>query len=272
VRLLALSDLHVGAELNRRALDTLGDHKDDWLVLAGDLGETLEEVETVFRATTARFARVLFVPGNHELWTLPGDDLRGEAKYRALVALCRRYDVVSPEDPYPIWPGDGPPCVVAPLFLLYDYSFRPDNIPIARAIEWAAESGIRCADEELLDPDPYANRADWCRARCNTTEARLQAIESRWRTVLVNHFPLRYDTVVLPLIPRFSPWCGTRRTDDWHVRFRALAVVSGHLHVPRTEYRDGVRFEEVSVGYPRQWDHVRGLEPRLRSILPGPGG
>jgi len=84
----------------------------------------------------------------------------------------------------------------------------------------------------------------------------------------VNHFPLRYDVVTIPLIPRFSPWCGTRRTTDWHLRFRAMVVVSGHLHVPRTHYRDGVRLEEVSVGYPRQWAHERGLESKLRVILP----
>jgi hypothetical protein len=42
------------------------------------------------------------------------------------------------------------------------------------------------------------------------------------------------------------------------------------LHIPSTRFRDGVRFEEVSVGYPRQWPHERGLERKLREILPGP--
>jgi hypothetical protein len=49
-----------------------------------------------------------------------------------------------------------------------------------------------------------------------------------------------------------ASWCGTRRTDDWHLRFNAGVVVSGHMHVRSTKYRDGVRFEEVSFGYPRQ--------------------
>jgi hypothetical protein len=45
-------------------------------------------------------------------------------------------------------------------------------------------------------------------------------------------------------------------------------VVYGHLHIPRTTYHDGVRFEEVSVGYPRE-QRRRGL-PRgvLRQVLP----
>jgi hypothetical protein len=46
--------------------------------------------------------------------------------------------------------------------------------------------------------------------------------------------------------------------------------VYGHLHIPRTTYYDGVRFEEVSIGYPREWQR-RGLPDRLlRQILPVP--
>jgi hypothetical protein len=271
MKLYALSDLHVGMEANRRALESLERHPDDWLVLGGDLGETLEHVETVFRTTVPRFAKVLFVPGNHELWTTSTDNAaRGVAKYEALVALCRQYGVLSPEDPYPVWPGDGPRCVIAPLFLLYDYSFRPDDVSREDALAWAAETGVCCTDETVLHPDPYPTREAWCAARCDATEARLAAIDPESQTVLINHFPLRYDLAQLPLVPRFTLWCGTRRTNDWHVRFRAVAVVSGHLHIPSTRYRDGVRFEEVSVGYPRQWrpDMVT-LESRLREVLPG---
>ncbi len=270
MKLYALADLHVGHAANRRALESLSAHPDDWLALAGDLAEKLSDVEAVFAVTTQRFARVLWVPGNHELWTTPKEpELRGVTKYLALVDLCRRYGVLTPEDPYPIWTGEGRRCVIAPLFLLYDYSFRPDDVPRADALEWAAETGVRCADEVLLHPEPFATRDAWCRARCDETAARLDALDASLPTVLINHFPLRYDLASLPLIPRFSLWCGTRRTDDWHLRYRARVVVSGHLHIPRTTYRDGVRFEEVSVGYPGQWPVEEGLDARLREILPG---
>jgi 3',5'-cyclic AMP phosphodiesterase CpdA len=274
MKLYALSDLHVGFAQNRRALESLRPHPEDWLILAGDLGESLEHIETVLQVALDRFARVLFVPGNHELWTMPKEEgsLRGVAKYEAVVALCRAHGVLTPEDPYPVWPGEGPPCVLAPLFLLYDYSFRPADVAREDALAWAEEAGPICADEVLLHPDPYPSREAWCAARCDATEARLAAIDPAFQTVLINHFPLRYDLAQLPLIPRFTLWCGTRRTEDWHTRFRARAVVSGHLHIPMTRFRDGVRFEEVSVGYPRQWAHQNGLEAKLREILPGPPG
>ena len=45
-------------------------------------------------------------------------------------------------------------------------------------------------------------------------------------------------------------------------------VVYGHLHIPRTTWHDGVRFEEVSCGYPREWQR-RGPAPGPpRQILP----
>ncbi len=85
--------------------------------------------------------------------------------------------------------------------------------------------------------------------------------------MLISHFPLREDLIRMR-IPRFRIWCGTTITEQWHTRFNVAVVVTGHLHVPRTVERDGVRFEEVSLGYPRQWRPARGVEPYLRQILP----
>jgi len=267
VRLLAVSDLHVRSGENRRFIEALRGHRDDWLVLAGDLAELEDDVRFVFETLAPRFARLVWVPGNHELWTTPRDGPRGEEKYAALVRLCRRYDVLCPEDVYERWPGEGPPLVIAPLFLLYDYSFRPDDVPLARAREWAADAGLVCSDEIVLHPDPHASVADWCAARCELTARRLDALPADVGTILVNHFPLRQEHARLPRVPRFSIWCGTRRTEDWHVRYRAKAVVFGHLHLRQQRERDGVTFHEVSLGYRQQWDPAHA-DRYVRQIWP----
>lgn len=271
MKLLAISDLHIDHDRNRAALEQLPASRDDWLIVAGDIGERLEYFDFALTTLGERFARLLWVPGNHDLWTTPADEsgLRGEARYEHLVELCRGHGVLTPEDPYPVWPGDGPPTTLAPLMVLYDYTFRPDVIPVEEAIAWATESGVTCADERYLHPDPYDSRGDWCAARVRYTEARLSEIPAGHQTILINHFPLRQEHAHLPRIPRFSVWCGTRLTADWHTRFSARVVVSGHLHIRTTKFLDGVRFEEVSLGYPRQWKQDRGLLPYLREILPG---
>ena len=88
-------------------------------------------------------------------------------------------------------------------------------------------------------------------------------------TVLVNHFPLVREPCDAMFYPEFALWCGTTATADWHTRYNAMCSVYGHLHIPRTTWYDGVRFEEVSVGYPREW---RRRKPYrwLRQILPDP--
>ncbi|HEY0781385.1 MAG TPA: metallophosphoesterase [Thermoanaerobaculia bacterium] len=271
MKLYAIADLHLRYEATRRALEALPPHPKDWLIVAGDVGETEAHLRFGLSTLARRFARLLWVPGNHELWTIPSHEaLRGQEKYERLVEICREYNVLTPEDPYVLWPGDGPRCILAPLFLLYDYTFKPEEIPQEQAISWAAEDNLLCSDEVLLHPDPYPSRSAWCAARCKAAEPRLAAAAREAPLVLINHFPLRYDLAVLPRIPRFSIWCGTRRTEDWHVRFRAHAVVYGHLHIRNTTFRDGVRCEEVSLGYPQNWNPERTVESYLREILPGP--
>jgi hypothetical protein len=272
MKLLAISDLHLGHAVNRDALERIGDHPNDWLILAGDVGEWPAHLELALRVLGPRFGRILWVPGNHDLWTssnLPVES-RGQARYDELVALCRERGALTPEDPYLEWPPD-PGTYVVPMFLLFDYSFRPPDVPLDGAVAWARQSGVVCSDEHLLDPDPWPSRTAWCRARCTETAARLEALPSGARTILINHWPLRYDLARPPRIPRFSIWCGTTRTEDWAVRFRARAVISGHLHLRTTLWRFGVRYEEVSLGYPRDWQQDRGIDWYLREILPDDG-
>ena len=275
MKLYAISDLHLHYKENRDLIETLEDHEDDWIVLGGDIGEQGTQLDYVLRILKRRFARVLWVPGNHDLWSFPEVDggLKGISRYRLLVEICRAHDVLTPEDPYVVWPGEDSRTVLVPLFNLYDYSFRPDYVLRGQEIAWAMESGVLCNDEELLKTEPHANIPEWCADRIRYSESRLEEVarsRPHYSLVLINHFPLRYDLVRLPRIPRFSIWCGTRRTENWHIKYPVSTVVYGHLHMPGTRYIDGVRFEEVSLGYPSQRMKGRGIESYLREILPGP--
>lgn len=268
MNLWATSDLHVGYTENRAAVEALEPMPDDWLIIAGDTGESPAHLDFVLGTVRPRFAQVIWTVGNHDLWTpeTVADYRRGDAHYRRLVTLCRSHGVLTPEDDFAVWPGAGPRTAIVPTFCLYDYSFRPDTVPPDQAVAWAADTGVRCADERLLSPFPFPTRAAWCQARVAETEARLQAIPPATRLILVNHWPLRRDHAVLPRIPRFAIWCGTRATEEWHRRYPIDTVVYGHLHLRASRALDGVRFEEVSLGYPRQWSARKGLRGYLRLI------
>jgi 3',5'-cyclic AMP phosphodiesterase CpdA len=273
-KLLAIGDLHVEHPENRQAVSLIEPESDaDWLIVCGDVADKPADVEWALRLLRERFATVIWVPGNHELLAQRSDppELRGERRYRHLVELCRGLGVITPEDPYPVWDGPGGPARVVPLFLLYDYSFG-SNVGATReeALQRAHQAGVVCVDEFLLDPDPYPSRQAWCEARVREAENRLAEPETVLPTVLVNHFPLLVDPTRVLRHPEFAQWCGTSLTADWHCRFRATAVVYGHLHIPRTTWHDGVRFEEVSLGYPRE-RRAWPTAPRIpRRILPEP--
>ena len=271
--LWAISDLHVGHAENRAIVDRLRpDSPEDWLIVAGDVAEHVAVVEATLATLRERYATVIWVPGNHELWTHPADPvrLRGVARYERLIEACRGIGVLTPEDPYPVFTGIGGPVTIAPLFLLYDYSFRaPGTTDAVSSLLYAFKTGIVCTDEFLLHPDPYSSRAEWCWARVVETERRLAACDPAHPTVLVNHHPLVREPTRILRHPEFAQWCGTDRTDDWPVRFRAAMVVYGHLHIPRTITHDGVPHVEVSVGYPREW-RTRQAPPTATRLTPVP--
>jgi 3',5'-cyclic AMP phosphodiesterase CpdA len=267
--LFATSDLHVTHQGNREIVEGIHPtHPDDWLIVAGDVAESTAAIEWTLSMLRDRFARVIWVPGNHELWTVSGERLRGQARYEQLVELARGLGVVTPEDEYPVWSDGAREVVIAPLFLLYDYSFRDPDQSLDAALKHAYGTGLVFNDEHVLHPDPYPTRQDWCKARVTLTEERLAAIPERYRTVLVSHFPLHRGPTKMLRHQHLAMWCGTDRTADWHLRFRATAAVYGHLHIPVTLEFDGVRFEEVSLGYPREWRGRSDPPKPLRRILP----
>jgi 3',5'-cyclic AMP phosphodiesterase CpdA len=268
----AISDLHSSHAANRLIIDDLRPEcDDDWLIVAGDVGETFGDIAKALGLLRQRYAKVIWTPGNHDLWTLREDpvQLRGEARYQALVEMCKDNDILTPQDEFAIWRAPTGPMTIVPLFQLYDYSWlAPGTKTKKESLEYAYRTGAVCADEMLLHPDPYPDREAWCDARLKESERGLFALGPDVKTVLVSHWPLvRQPTDVLRF-PEFAQWCGTTRTADWHVRFRAEVVIYGHLHIRRTTHYDGVRFEEVSLGYPREWSK-RGKPPMPKKVLPG---
>ena len=238
--LWAVSDLHTGHVGNKPVTESLyPSTPDDWLIVCGDVAERTDEIRWALDLLRRRFAKVIWVPGNHELWTTNKDPMQvfGRDRYDYLVNICDELGVVSPEHPFPVWTERGGPATIVPLF--------------------------------LLSPEPYPTREAWCHERVAATRKRLDDLDWMTPTVLVNHFPMVRQPCDALFLPEFSLWCGTTETADWHTRYNAVCSVYGHLHIPRTTWYDDVRFEEVSVGYPREW---RRRKPYswLRQVLPDP--
>ena len=212
------------------------------------------------------------MPGNHELWTTNNDPMQvfGRARYDYLVNMCDEMGVSPRSTRFRCGPSRAarPPscrcsCCTTTRSCPTGAATKAEGLAIAR------ERNVVATDEFLLSHEPYATKDAWCRDRLAHTRKRLEDLDWMTPTVLVNHFPLVREPCDALFYPEFSLWCGTTATADWHTRYNAICSVYGHLHIPRTTWYDGVRFEEVSVGYPREW---RRRKPYrwLRQVLPDP--
>lgn len=249
--LWAVSDLHAAVAANRERLaDIVPEDPSDWLIVAGDVAERTELVLRVLADLKARFARVIWVPGNHELFSRSADRYTGRDKYTELVDGCRAIGVDTPDDPYPVFDG----ITICPLFTLYDYSFRGPGMTVEQAIQTAHERKLVMTDEFAIAP--FVDVRAWCWDRLAYSIKRLSRITGP--TILVNHWPLVQEPTDEMMFPEIALWCGTRHTRSWARRYQAKAVIYGHLHMPGTREIDGISHHEVSLGYPREWqDRVR---------------
>src|SRR3954451_12596988 len=91
-RLLAVSDLHVRYPENRAVVEGLRPGDDgDWLIVAGDVAERVDDVLATLALLPERFPQFVWVPGNRDLWTRSTHPvpLRGKPRYHHLIAECR---------------------------------------------------------------------------------------------------------------------------------------------------------------------------------------
>ena len=80
--LWAISYLHTGHTGNKPVTESLHPASpEDWLIVAGDVAERTDEIHWSLDLLRKRFAKVIWVPGNHELWTTNNDPMQIYAAY-----------------------------------------------------------------------------------------------------------------------------------------------------------------------------------------------
>lgn len=239
MRVFALSDIHVDYDANARWVDQLStaDYRDDVLILAGDVTHRPPLFAQCLSAFAARFAHVLFVPGNHDLWVLGDDEAKTSLdKFREVTALAQECGAS-------LEPLDVDGFHIAPLFGWYDYSFGEPGEELQRV--WADFRACRW-------PEGFTT-AD---IAAHFTALNQRTVPHGARTVITySHFLPRID-----LIPAFvparhrmlDPVLGSSSLDRQLRDLRADIHVYGHSHIARSTTIDGVRYVNNAFGYPQE--------------------
>jgi predicted phosphodiesterase len=228
MRIYAVSDLHTDIRANREALERapMGGHRDDVLIVAGDVADAEPVVRDTLQLLASRFREVFFVPGNHELW-VRGEPRDSMEKFRAILRVCDQAGVrTSPARVGGTW--------IVPLFSWYDPSFDVKGEGVEAELEaWADRYftrwpvGVDRVDEAFLGMnEPHVRRYDA-------------------PVVTFSHFVPRPELVPSVQYLRFRGLplvAGSLGIETQIRRIQPAVHVFGHTHIPSDKVLDGVRY------------------------------
>ncbi len=239
MRVFAVSDLHVDYEPNALWVQqlSLSDYLNDVLIVAGDVSDVADRVRLCLETLARRFWRVLFIPGNHDLWVRrdePGLDSIG--KFERITALAKSVgasmEVFHHHE-----------LSIVPLLGWYDDSFGVpgDDLRAAwvdyRACRWPEGHTSQRITADFLAMNRYRRQSE--------SEV----------IVSYSHFLPRIDVMPerIPMAMRYIyPILGSTALGEQVQALKPKVHVYGHSHVNRRVQLDGILYVNNAFGYPHE--------------------
>jgi 3',5'-cyclic AMP phosphodiesterase CpdA len=271
MRLVLTSDLHVDhhAEVVPLVAERVRALAPDVLIVAGDVSSKLETLEAALAGLRSSAPRLLFVAGNHDLWTLPGAPSSRERYEREIPAACAR----AGADAIGGAPVEIDGVVFCGVTGWYDYSLRNralDSTFTRADYEKGQWGRLRWNDTARVvwpgDDGAELDAPAICAAQVVSLEAQLADAGQRPTVVVTHHLPF----AGLVTSKGEPPWdfingfMGSELLGEAMLRAANVrAGVCGHTHFRKrvdVEGRGGRFSVETSpVGYPREYARMAGL-------------
>jgi len=287
VRLFIISDIHVDFPANAAWLKKISsvEYQNDALILAGDVSHDYDQLRRTLSALRAKFRRLFFVPGNHDLWIRSESWNDSLQKFHEILNFCRQNDILCQ-------PGYlDEHFLAAPLIVpLFSWYTQPaDGRETLYLVKPGEDVSNRMWSDNYFVTWPDNNktfRADHYFSALNTIEN----ISGNGRPVIsFSHFlprqeimfsaDRRYDLQRMKKYDRnppfnFSRVAGSTLIEQEIRRLNAHIHVYGHQHINRDRVIDGVRYVAHCLGYPneRSRGSVKGIEQGLKLIWNTDGG
>jgi len=238
MRVFAISDLHVDYDANAKWIDNISaaDYRGDVLILAGDVTDTCRRLEWCLTILAKRFKKLLFVPGNHDLWVIRET---GENSLQKFERVCKVAAACGAS--MEVFRERG--LSIVPLLSWYDYSFGEPSEELRsvwmdyHACRWP--NGLTEQDISAyfagLNQDGMTSPAD--------------------KIITFSHFLPRMDLVpvFVPRAKRFLiPVLGAAVLECQLRRLRPSIHVYGHSHINRCVRLDGIAYVNNAFGYPSE--------------------
>jgi len=239
MRIFAVSDIHIDYDVNAKWVANLSaaDYRDDVLILAGDVTDTRRLLDWCLTTLAERFRKVLFVPGNHDLWVIRED--RGKDSFQKFDEVRALVESRGAS----MEPFRERGVSIIPLLSWYDYSFGEPSEELKamwmdyRACRWPSGYGEKeiAAHFAALNPRQAPPAGDM--------------------VITYSHFMPRID-----LMPGFIsrtgrllyPVLGSTGIERQLRNLNSQMHVYGHSHVNRDVEIDGVSYVNNAFGYPSE--------------------
>lgn len=249
MKIYAISDIHIDYKANKEWMLNLSsaDYQNDILILAGDITDNLEMLELCFRTFADRFHKVLYVPGNHDLWVVRDPINCSFEKFDQICALTEKCGVSMK-----VYESEA--VAIVPLLSWYDFSFGEPSKKIMEA--WS--DFHTCKWPQGMDMDAVTQ---------HFLKLNEPVLDVKHKNLITfSHFLPRIDVMpgYIPSALRYVyPVLGTSALDLQVRKLMPKIHVYGHSHVNRRTTIAGIRYINNAYGYPSE---KRITKKRLISI------
>lgn len=239
MRIFALSDVHVDYDVNAKWIENIStaDYSDDILVLAGDVTHSLPLFEWCLNTLARRFRKLLFVPGNHDLWVLDEPAVEDSFQKLEMISAIAESSGASMESFHERNVS------IVPLLGWYDYSFGEPGTELR--CSWMDYHA--CKWPNGLNDKGVASHF----AACNNHEV---SATGEW-VITFSHFLPRIDLLPDYIPAKYRSLYPVLGTTQLECQLRALNSqmhIYGHSHFNRNVNIDGVTYINNAFGYPQE--------------------
>lgn len=249
MKIAFISDIHLNISAEYPVLDTLSavvrEKCADVLVIAGDISENYHETISAAEFLSENACRTYYVPGNHDLWRVPGEELTNDDIYRVYA-----YDDNCLIDNSILLSDDA---VLIGDVGWYDYSLALEAFTLEELNAMKRNGRVW--------QDSFRNT--FTKDNFRKTEYMLNKLEAQ----LIKYRDIKNKIVVTHMIPvkefcvpaamkdwsYFNAFLGSVRFRDLFERYGVTLSVSGHVHYRKQVVHGSTTYFCPCLGYSREW-------------------
>lgn len=244
MRVFAVSDIHIDYKDNRRWLLDLSsfDYQQDVLILAGDISDDLLLLRQCFDSLQKKFTKVLFVPGNHELW-LKSEFQNATAGKQNSIQKFLQVNQLANDFGVSTSCYENGELTIVPLLSWYDFSFA-EPCEKLKSVWMDFRFCIWPDNMQPLDITRY-----FMAQNVSSLNSRNQSLIS------FSHFLPRIDLMpfYIPHHYRYLyPALGSQLLEEQIRQLKPNIHVYGHSHLNQQRKIDGIQYINNAFGYPAE--------------------